>query len=160
MCVHAYVYICVYIYIYIYVYMCICICICIYIYIYTHTHIHIHIHIHTYRHTYSYTDTDAAAGLKASSRTPTTSGSSTRGEHAVHPVCCLRFVSDWTQPLDILSAESEFVCYCLSTKGCLGNPTLGTNLGQRILAMRTGCSHMRNFTRLPETRLAQNTLNN
>ena len=57
----------------------------------------------------------------------------------LHPVCCLRSVSDWTQPLDILSADSELVCYYLSTKGCLGNPTLGTNLGQRILAMRTGC---------------------
>ena len=33
------------------------------------------------------------------------------------------FVSDWIQPLDILSAGSEFGCYYLSTKGCLGNPT-------------------------------------
>ena len=59
---------------------------------------------------------------------------------SLHPVCCLRFGSDWTQPSDILSADSESVCYNLSTKGCLGNPTLGTNLGQRILAMRTGCN--------------------
>ena len=58
----------------------------------------------------------------------------------IPPVSCLRFVSDWTQPLDILSTDSEFVCYYLSDKGCLGNPTLGTNLGQRILSMRTGCS--------------------
>ena len=57
----------------------------------------------------------------------------------LHPICCLRFVSDWTQLLDILSADSEFMCYYLANKGCLGNPTLGTNLGQRILAMRTGC---------------------
>ena len=56
----------------------------------------------------------------------------------LHPVCCLRFVSDWTQPLEFLSADSEFICYYLSTKRCLGNPTLGTNLGQRILAMRKG----------------------
>ena len=46
--------------------------------------------------------------------------------------------------MDILSADSEFVCYYVSTKGCLGNPTLGTNLGQRILAMRTG--YMRSIT--------------
>ena len=57
----------------------------------------------------------------------------------VHPVCCVGFVSDWTQPVDILSADIEFVSYYLSTKGYLGNPTLGTNLGQRMLAMRTGC---------------------
>ena len=24
---------------------------------------------------------------------------------SLHPVCCLRFVSDWTRPLDILSAD-------------------------------------------------------
>ena len=54
------------------------------------------------------------------------------------PVRCLRFVSDWTQPLDMLSADHELVCSYLSTKRCLGNPTLGTNLGQHILAMRTG----------------------
>ena len=65
---------------------------------------------------------------------------SAKRRHAVHPVCCLRFVSGWTHPLDILSPDSELVCYYLSTKRCLVNPTLGTNLGQRILAMRTGCS--------------------
>ena len=60
----------------------------------------------------------------------------------IHPVCCLRFVSDWTQPLDILSTDSEFVCCYLSKQRCLGNPKVGTNLGQRILAMRTGCRAM------------------
>ena len=35
----------------------------------------------------------------------------------IHPVCCLRFVSDWTQALDILSAASEFMCYYLSKRG-------------------------------------------
>ena len=63
----------------------------------------------------------------------------TQQQKLLHPVCCLRFVSDWTQPLDILSADSECICYYRSNKWCLGNPTLGTNLGQRILAMRTGC---------------------
>ena len=53
-----------------------------------------------------------------------------------------RFGSFRIQSLDILGTDSEFVCYYLSTKGCLGNPTLGTNLGQRILAMRTGCSSL------------------
>ena len=60
----------------------------------------------------------------------------------LHPVRNPRFVSNWTQPLDVLSADSEFVCYYLSTKRCLGNPTLGTNRGQRILAMRTGCKSL------------------
>ena len=60
----------------------------------------------------------------------------------VPPVCCLRFLSDWTQPLDVLSADREFMCYYLS-KRCLGNPTLGTNLGQHILAMRTLCSNIK-----------------
>ena len=58
----------------------------------------------------------------------------------VHPVRNPRFGSFRTQPLAILSADSEFMCCYLLTKGCLGNPTLGTNLGQQILAMRTGCS--------------------
>ena len=54
------------------------------------------------------------------------------------PVCCPRFVFDWTQPLEILSAETEFVCYYPSTKGCLGIPTLGTNLGQHICLCELG----------------------
>ena len=40
----------------------------------------------------------------------------------IHPVCRLRFVSDWTRPLDILSADSECVCYLLSTKRVPGQP--------------------------------------
>ena len=40
----------------------------------------------------------------------------------IHPVCCLRFLSDRTQPLDILSTDSEFVCYCLSKKKVPGQP--------------------------------------
>ena len=38
---------------------------------------------------------------------------------------------------------AQVVNLCVITyqqKGCLGNPTLGTNIGQRIRAMRTGCS--------------------
>ena len=38
-------------------------------------------------------------------------------------------------PWKILAPPSNY----LSTKRFLGNPTLGTNLGSRILAMRTGC---------------------
>ena len=34
-----------------------------------------------------------------------------------------------------------FMCYHLSINRRLGNPTLGTNLGQRTIAMRTGCMH-------------------
>ena len=40
-----------------------------------------------------------------------------RRKKDMHKICCLRFVSDWTQPLDILSADSELVCYYLSKKG-------------------------------------------
>ena len=42
---------------------------------------------------------------------------SAQSESAYTQVCCLRLVSDWTQPLDILSADSEFMCYYLSNKG-------------------------------------------
>ena len=44
------------------------------------------------------------------------------GGKSLHPVCCLRFVSDRTQPLDILSADREFICYHLSTKRVPGQP--------------------------------------
>ena len=54
--------------------------------------------------------------------------------HVLGPVRNPRFGSFRTKPFEILCADSEFMCYYLSTKGCLGNPTLGTNLGQRILA--------------------------
>ena len=54
----------------------------------------------------------------------------------VHPVRNPRFASFRTQPLENLSAAVELPV----TKRFLGNPTLGTNLGSRILAMRTGCS--------------------
>ena len=62
--------------------------------------------------------------------------------HRLLPVCCLRFVSDWTKPLDILSADNDCICCYLSNKGCLGNPTPGTNLGQHILSMRIGCRQL------------------
>ena len=41
----------------------------------------------------------------------TTTTTTTTATDQLHPVCCLRFVSDWTQPLDILLADSELVCY-------------------------------------------------
>ena len=104
-------------YYYIYIY------ICIYIYIYMYVCVCIYIYIYIYAPPVSSRYIDIT-------------------HYTIPPVCCLRFVSDWTQPLDILSADSEFMCYRLSTKRCLGNPTLGTNLGQRNLAMRTGCSYI------------------
>ena len=55
---------------------------------------------------------------------------------SIHPVRNPRFVSFRTQPLENLSAAVKLPI----KKRFLGNPTLGTNLGQRILAMRTGCS--------------------
>ena len=61
-----------------------------------------------------------------------------RTRYLIHPVCFLRFVSDWTQPLDILSADSEFVCYYLSTKGSLGNPTLEQILEGEFLLCELG----------------------
>ena len=81
---------------------------------------------------------------------PHEGGRDLEASRRVHPVCCLRFASDWTQPLDILNADSEFVCYYLSNKRCLGNTTLGTNLGQRILAMRTGCKQLPQLIHLSE----------
>ena len=59
---------------------------------------------------------------------------------AVHPACCLRFVSDWIGPNPwTFWAQIANLCVITYQKKCLGNPTLGTNLGSRILAMRTGC---------------------
>ena len=98
-----------------------CICICIYIYIYI-----------------------CVDQRRANQLTTPYCTLRSRTDIKIPLACCLRFVSDWTQPLDILNADSEFVCYYLSTKGCLGNPTLGTNLGQRILAMGTGCKPWHN----------------
>ena len=120
----------------------------------THTYIHTYIHtcmhacmhacIHTYIHTCiptylpTYLPTYIHTYTCVNSPRPPSEGwgGETGRERGVHPVCCLGFVSDWTQPLDIISADSECMCYYLSTKRCLGNPTLGTNLTQRILAMR------------------------
>ena len=50
----------------------------------------------------------------------------------IHPILILRFGYFQTQPLEILSADSVH-----TSLKC--NPTLGTNIGQRILGMRTGC---------------------
>ena len=52
---------------------------------------------------------------------------------ALHPVRNPRFWSFRTQPLEICGADSVRI----SLKG---KPTLGTNLGSRILAVRTGCN--------------------
>ena len=57
---------------------------------------------------------------------------------SLHPVRDPRFASFWTQPLENLSAAVKLPI----KKRFLGNPTLGTNLGQRILAMRTGCTNI------------------
>ena len=56
--------------------------------------------------------------------------------HGIHPVRNPRFASFRTQPLDNLSAAVKIPI----EKRFLGNPTLGTNPGSRILAMRTGHS--------------------
>ena len=55
--------------------------------------------------------------------------------YKVHPVRNPRFASFRTQPLENLSAAVKLP---IKTR-FLGNPTLGTNRGSRILAMRTGC---------------------
>ena len=55
---------------------------------------------------------------------------------SLHPVRNPRFVSFRTQPLENLSAAVKLPI----NRRFLGNPTLGTNLGSRILAMRTGCT--------------------
>ena len=54
---------------------------------------------------------------------------------SLHPVRNPRFASFRTQPLENLSAAVKLPI----KKRFLGNPTLGTNLGSRILATRTGC---------------------
>ena len=64
----------------------------------------------------------------------------------LHPVHNPRFASFRTQPLEHLSAAVKLPI----NKRFLGNPTLGTNLGQRILAMRTGCKVRREIPPQPE----------
>ena len=58
-----------------------------------------------------------------------------RGQSPSYPIPITRFRSFRTQPLESLSAAVKLPI----KKRFLGSPTLGTNLGQRILAMRTGC---------------------
>ena len=58
-----------------------------------------------------------------------------RGQ-TLHPVRNPRFAYFRTQPLENLSAAVKLPI----RKRSLGNPTLGTHLGQRILAMRAGCT--------------------
>ena len=57
---------------------------------------------------------------------------------SLHPVCCLRFVSDWTQPLDILSADSECICYHLSNKGAWATQPLEQILDSEFLPCELG----------------------
>ena len=45
---------------------------------------------------------------------------------------------DWTQPLDILSADSEFVCYYLSKKGAWATQPLGQILDSEFLLCEQG----------------------
>ena len=54
----------------------------------------------------------------------------------LHPVRNPKLASFRTQPLENLSAAVKLPI----NKRFLGNPTLGQNLGWRILAMRTGCT--------------------
>ena len=56
----------------------------------------------------------------------------------IYTVCCLRFVSDGTQPLDILSADSEFVCYYLSKKGAWATQPLEQILDGELLLCELG----------------------
>ena len=56
----------------------------------------------------------------------------------IHPVCCLRFVSDWTQPLDILSANRESVCYYLSKRGAWATQPLEQILNSEFLVWELG----------------------
>ena len=64
----------------------------------------------------------------------------------LRPVRDPRFASFRTQPLENLSAAVKPPI----KKRFLGNPTLGTNLGSRILAMRTGCTaNLRTTPNLP-----------
>ena len=44
-------------------------------------------------------------------------------------------MSDWTQPLDILSADSEFVCCHLSTKRVPGQPNPWTKSATITITM-------------------------
>ena len=60
----------------------------------------------------------------------------------IHPIRYPRFGSFRTQPLANLAPLRPLPI----KQRFLGNPTLGTNLGQRILGMRTGCTACRKGT--------------
>ena len=105
--------------------MYVCMYVCIYIYIYIHTSHSLYIYIYIYMH-------ERDSTLCGESALRTSVLSSTR----LHPVRNPRFASFRTQPLENLSAAVKLPIKYIF----LGNPTLGTNLGQRILAMRTGCT--------------------
>ena len=53
-------------------------------------------------------------------------------------VCCLRFVSDWTHPLDILSADSDVFCYYLSKQGAWTTQPLEQILDSEFLLCELG----------------------
>ena len=59
-------------------------------------------------------------------------------KRTIHPVCCLRFVSDWTQPLDILSAGSEFVVITYRQKGAWATQALEQILDSEFLLCELG----------------------
>ena len=58
----------------------------------------------------------------------------------VHPVCILRFRSFRTQPLEIISADSDFVCYNLSKIGAWATQPLDKILVAEILLCELGVS--------------------
>ena len=112
---------------------------CVYIYIYTYICVYTYIYIYIYTHTnyiYIYIYVAVEKGLVAA-----------RGHverevllsyyTILHPIRNPSFASFRTQPLENLSATVKLPI----KKRFLGNPTLGTNLGSRILAMRTACTY-------------------
>ena len=132
-------YICIYIYIYIYIHT--------YIYIYIYTCIYIYIYILCYMYVSLYSIiiiiiiiiiSVIRGKLGDEARIRCRPPGELQGEvqRDLHPIRNPRFASFRTQPLESLERRRQTTYQ----KRFLGNPTLGTNLGQRILAMRTGCT--------------------
>ena len=59
-------------------------------------------------------------------------------EHVLHPACCLRFVSDWTQPLDILAQIVNLCVITYQQKGALTTQSLEQMLDSECLLCKLG----------------------
>ena len=107
----------------------------VYIYIYIHIYTYTYLSLSIYIYIYMEDEAEATRQLiAAAARHPSAPFLAHGASSLLHPIRILSFRSFRTPPLANLTPlpiKQRF----------LGNPTLGTNLGSRILGMRIGCTH-------------------